>query len=71
METYAALIWIRLRNIDYNKDKSSKNQWCDPDPVGSAFIWIRGSRGIKLREKKSLTNKFLIFFLNYIFQVWN
>ena len=25
----------------------------DPDPVGSAFIWVcgSGSRGIKLREK--------------------
>ena len=41
----------------------------DPDPIGSAFIWVHGSgsRGIKLSEKQSL---FLpIFFLvgNYIF----
>ena len=32
----------------------------DPDQVGSGFIWVRGSRGIKS-----------IFFTgNYIFQVW-
>ena len=33
----------------------------DPDPVGSAFIWVRGSRGIKLREKQSLIKKKLFF----------
>ena len=46
----------------------------DVEPVGSAFIWVRGSgsgsRGIKLREEQSLTNKLLCFFFveNYIFQ---
>ena len=48
----------------------------DPDPVGSGFIWVRGSgsgsRGmkslIKLREKQSLTNKNLFFAGNYIFK---
>ena len=42
----------------------------DPDPVGSAFIWVRGSgsRGIKLREKQTLTNNFLkVFFVGNIF----
>ena len=38
----------------------------DQDPVGSAFIWVRGSgsgsSGKKLREKQSLTNKFFGFF---------
>ena len=44
----------------------------DVNPVGSEFIWVRGSgfriRDIELREKQSLTN---IFFPtgNYIFQV--
>ena len=39
----------------------------DPDPVGSGFIWVRGSgsRGIKSliksREKQSLSNKNLFF----------
>ena len=46
----------------------------DPDPVGSAFIRVRGSRsesrGIKLREKQSLTKRNLIFLFvgNYIFK---
>ena len=33
----------------------------DVDPVGSVFNWVRGSgsRGIKLREKQSLTTKVL------------
>ena len=45
----------------------------DPDPVGSAFIWVRGSgsRGIKLRKKQSLTKKMSFFVRNSIFQVWN
>ena len=25
----------------------------DPDPVGSAFIWVRGSRSIGINEGKS------------------
>ena len=28
----------------------------DPDPVGSAFIWIQRSQ---LKEKQNLTNKYL------------
>ena len=37
----------------------------DPDTVGSAFIWVRGSRsrGIKLTKKQSLTKKKLRYFL--------
>ena len=33
----------------------------DPDQVGSAFIWVRGSGSgcIKWREKQSLTNQVL------------
>ena len=39
----------------------------DVEPVGSAFIWVRGSgsRGIKLRE--SLTKKILVVFWENIF----
>ena len=41
-------------------------------PVGSAFIWVHGSRGIKWWENPSLTNKFRGYYLvgNFIFQVW-
>ena len=39
--------------------------YVDLDPVGSAFIWVHGSgfesKGIKLLEKQSLTNKVLGF----------
>ena len=42
----------------------------DSDPVGSAFIWVpgSGSKGMKLREKQSLTKKIWGFFWggNYI-----
>ena len=44
----------------------------DPDPVWSAFIWGRGSRGIKWGEKQILTNKFLGFFSrNLYFSILN
>ena len=41
----------------------------DPDLVRSTFIWVRGSgsRGIKLSEKQSLTNKFLGFFCRKLY----
>ena len=46
----------------------------DPDPVGSAFIWVRGSgsgsRGIKLREKQSLTKK-VSYFFRFRFEQYN
>ena len=33
------------------------------DPVGSAYIWVRGSgsRGVKSREKQSFTNIWVFF----------
>ena len=41
----------------------------DPDPVGSAFIWVSGSgfgsRGITLSEMQSLTNK--LFFCRKLY----
>ena len=42
----------------------------DPDPVGFAFIWVRGSMGIKLREKAKFKEQIIFSFVeNFIFQV--
>ena len=51
------------------KDRTIYND-VDPDPVGSAFIWVRGSgtgsRGLKWMEKQSLTNiVFFFLFFSY------
>ena len=43
---------------------SNWNSDMDPDPVGSAFIWVRG---IKLREKQRLTNKYSDFLYAIIY----
>ena len=46
-----------------NEGARQKISYVDLDTVGSALIWVRGSRsrGIKLRENQSLTNRFLEF----------
>ena len=55
---------IILRNLFKRSDiivNTLRAFYSDVDPDGSAFLWVRGSRGIKWREKQSLTNKFFGF----------
>ena len=55
---------IRDRDICYWTEGKIIVSDVYPDPVGSAFVWVRGSgsRGIQLRKILSLTNKIRCLF---------
>ena len=56
-----SVMWIRIRSDPHSFGS------VDPDPYSECRS---GSRGIIRREKQSLTNKFVFFFVkNYTFQV--